>query len=146
MARYRPRCDCTIFYDGERIGGCTVSDMETYEMLMKACRNDAARVLREYAYFSVELRAILEQVAARQKAKSMRDPQFTGEQIRYYRTSLGLTQSQLGAMAGWPDSRIGAYERGETLPSASSLNKLLEVFRRRAGEIGLELPDWGERP
>lgn len=146
MAKYRPRYDCTIFYEGKRIGGCTVSDMGTYELLMQTCHNDAARVLREYAYFSVELRAILEKVAVRQKAKSMRDAQFVGEQLRYYRAGLGLTQLELGAMAGWTESRTDAYERGEALPSIKSLNRLLDALRRRADDIGLNLPDWGERP
>ena len=146
MARHRPRYDCTIFYDGKRVGGCTVSDMETFKVLMQACHDDAARVLREYAYFSVELRAILEKVAAKQKAKSMRDPQFVGEQLRYYRAGLGLTQSELGAMADWTKSRTDAYERGEDLPSVKSLNRLLNALRRRADDIGLNLPDWGERP
>lgn len=146
MAYYRPRYDCTIFYEGKRVGCCTVSDVEAFKVLMRACHDDAARVLREYAYFSAELRAILEKVAAKQTERSMRDPQFVGEQLRYYRASLGLTQSELGAMAGWTESRVNSYERGEALPSVKSLNKLLDALRRRADEIGLELPDWGERP
>ena len=52
---------CT--YDGKTVGRCTQSDSEAYVALMESCDGDAARVLREYAYFSPELKAILEKIA-----------------------------------------------------------------------------------
>ena len=59
---------CT--YDGITVGRCTQSDSEAYVALMESCDGDAARVMREYAYFSPELKAILEKVAEIQ-AKSV---------------------------------------------------------------------------
>ena len=52
------------------VGRCTVADGEAYTALMEQCGGNAARVLREYAYFSPELKAILENVAVMQAAKS----------------------------------------------------------------------------
>ncbi len=48
------------------LGRCTKADSDAYTLLMNACGGDAARVLREYAYFSPELKAILEKAALMQ--------------------------------------------------------------------------------
>ena len=58
--------DAACYYDGKLLGRCTKADSDAYTLLMNACGGDAARVLREYAYFSPELRAILENVALMQ--------------------------------------------------------------------------------
>ena len=63
MPRKRTGHDAACYYDGKLLGRCTRADSEAYCTLMKACGGDAARVLREYAYFSPELRAILEKAA-----------------------------------------------------------------------------------
>ena len=63
MPRKRTGYDAACYYDGKLLGRCTTADSEAYCTLMKACGGDAARVLREYAYFSPELRAILEKAA-----------------------------------------------------------------------------------
>ena len=63
MPRKRTGYDAACYYDGKLLGRCTRADSEAYCTLMKACGGDAARVLREYAYFSPELRAILEKAA-----------------------------------------------------------------------------------
>lgn len=55
--------DAACYYDGKLLGRCTKADSDAYCLLMKACGGDAARVLREYAYFSPELKAILEKAA-----------------------------------------------------------------------------------
>ena len=52
------------------VGRCTPADAQGYEQLMKSCGGNAARVLSEYAYFSPELRGILEKVAAVQAKES----------------------------------------------------------------------------
>ena len=52
------------------LGRCTKADSDAYTLLMNACGGDAARVLREYAYFSPELRAILENAALMQADRS----------------------------------------------------------------------------
>ena len=58
------------YYAGKLVGRCTLADAQGYEQLMKACGGNAARVLQEYAYFSPELRGILEKVAAVQAKES----------------------------------------------------------------------------
>ena len=70
MARKRTGPDAACYYDGKLMGRCTVADAQGYEQLMKACGGSAARVLQEYAYFSPELRGILEKVAAVQEKTS----------------------------------------------------------------------------
>ena len=69
MTRKRTGYDAACYYGGKLMGRCTTADSGSYETLMKACGGSAARVLREYAYFSTELRAILEKVAMIQGAE-----------------------------------------------------------------------------
>ncbi|MDL2324639.1 hypothetical protein LJC61_05755 [Ruminococcaceae bacterium OttesenSCG-928-A16] len=64
MARRKRGPDGACYYDGKLMGRCTVADGNAYAALMEQCGGNAARVLREYAYFSPELKAILEKVAA----------------------------------------------------------------------------------
>ena len=66
MPRKRTGYDAACYYDGKLLGRCTKADSDAYTLLMNACGGDAARVLREYAYFSPELRAILEKVVLRE--------------------------------------------------------------------------------
>ncbi len=65
----RRKYDAACYYAGKKIGSCTVADSEAYVILMENCGNDAARVLREYKYFSPELKNILTKVAAIQAAE-----------------------------------------------------------------------------
>jgi hypothetical protein len=58
------------YYKGKLMGRCTVADGEAFSLLMKQCDHDAARVLREYSYFSPELKGILEKVAGVQAGQS----------------------------------------------------------------------------
>lgn len=52
-----------------------------------------------------------------------------GDRIVSLRSGKGLTQEELGELCGWPDSRIGAYERNEVKkPKHASLIKLAEAF------------------
>lgn len=64
MARRKSKYDAACYYAGKKIGNCTVADSEAYAVLMEQCSGDAARVLREYTYFSAELKEILTKVAA----------------------------------------------------------------------------------
>ena len=64
MPRKRTGYDAACYYDGKLLGRCTKADSDAYTLLMNACGGEAARVLREYAYFSPELRAILEKGGA----------------------------------------------------------------------------------
>lgn len=66
MAYRTPKYDSACYYAGKRMGGCTVSDGQTYALFMESCEDDAAMVLQQYTYFSMELKAILEKVAAMQ--------------------------------------------------------------------------------
>ena len=70
MARKKSGYGAACYYAGKMVGRCTVADGEAYTALMEQCGGNAARVLREYAYFSPELKAILENVAVMQAAKS----------------------------------------------------------------------------
>ena len=70
MPRKRTGYDAACYYDGKLLGRCTKADSDAYTLLMNACGGDAARVLREYAYFSPELRAILEKAALMQADRS----------------------------------------------------------------------------
>lgn len=51
MPRKRTGYDAACYYDGKLLGRCTKADSDAYTLLMNACGGDAARVLREYAYF-----------------------------------------------------------------------------------------------
>lgn len=57
-----------------------------------------------------------------------------GDRIKCRRISLGLTQAQLGKRIGWPDSRIGIYERGESKPGHEAISKLAKAL-----EVDVEL-------
>lgn len=81
MARRHTGYDAACYYGGKLMGRCTTADSGTYEMLMKACGGSAARVLQEYAYFSTELRGILEKVAAIQEKGSRSAGIFTPPKI-----------------------------------------------------------------
>lgn len=67
MGYKKPKYDGACYYAGKLMGRCTVADGNTYSALMEECGGNAARVLQEYAYFSPELRNILEKVAAVQE-------------------------------------------------------------------------------
>jgi len=70
MAHKKPKYGAAVYYTQKLMGRCTVSDSEAYTVLMEQCAHDAARVLREYDYFSPELKAILEKVAGIQAEQS----------------------------------------------------------------------------
>lgn len=70
MARKRTGYDAACYYGGKLMGRCTKADADGYEQLMKSCDGSAERVLRKYAYFSTELRGILEKVSAVQAKES----------------------------------------------------------------------------
>lgn len=70
MPRKKTGYGSSCYYAGKLMGRCTVADGEAYTALMEQCGGDAAHVLRNYAYFSPELKGILEKVAAIQASKS----------------------------------------------------------------------------
>ena len=52
-----------------------------------------------------------------------------GDRIASLRIRKRLTQAELGELCGWPDSRIGAYERNEIKkPRIESIMKLASAF------------------
>lgn len=69
MAR-RSQYDAACYYAGKKIGRCTKADSDGYTALMEQCVRSADRVLREYTYFSPELKSILEKVAVLQARQS----------------------------------------------------------------------------
>lgn len=65
-----------------------------------------------------------------------------GERIKCLRWRNRLTQAELGNLCGWPDSRIGVYERNEVKkPKKASLVKLASAFRMTYEEFmeGVEI-------
>ena len=77
MPRKRTGYDAACYYDGKLLGRCTKADSDAYTLLMNACGGEAARVLREYAYFSPELKAILEKAALMQADRNRTAGLFT---------------------------------------------------------------------
>jgi len=63
MARRKSGTYAACYYGKKLMGRCTTSDSDAYVILMEQCGGDAARVLRDYAYFSPELKGILQKVA-----------------------------------------------------------------------------------
>ena len=51
-----------------------------------------------------------------------------GDKIRMLRIDKGWTQVQMGNMVGFPDSRIGSYERDEHKPTKRTLEKIAMLF------------------
>ena len=74
MARRRGGTYAACYYGKNLMGRCTASDSEAYTLLMDRCGGDAARVLREYAHFSPELKDILQRVAAVQAGQDRTAP------------------------------------------------------------------------
>jgi hypothetical protein len=70
--RSNRKYDSSCYYEGLWVGYCTISDSERYDVIMKICDNDAARVLRDYAGFSPELKDILKRIAAYEASRPKR--------------------------------------------------------------------------
>lgn len=64
MSKTKDRYSNACYYKGKLMGRCTTADGDAYSLLMEQCQGNAKRVLYEYVYFSTELKAILEKVAA----------------------------------------------------------------------------------
>ncbi|MBQ8283454.1 MAG: helix-turn-helix transcriptional regulator [Clostridia bacterium] len=59
--------------------------------------------------------------------------------IKELRTSIGLTQAELGEKTGLNQTAIGKYEREQLEPTISTLKKLSSIFECSVGYIlGLE--------
>ena len=70
MAHKKPKYDAACYYGNKLLGRCTAADSEAFKILMDACDGNATRVLQEYAYFSSELKTILEKAAAMQAGQN----------------------------------------------------------------------------
>lgn len=75
MPRKLPKYDASCQYNGKLMGRCTFADSEAYVVLMEQCGGNATRVLQEYSYFSKELKAIFEKVAAIQAEQNRNPPE-----------------------------------------------------------------------
>ena len=69
--RKKPKYDAIISYKGKVIGKCTRADGEAYAELMKKCNSNAADVLNEYSYFSLNLLGILQKTVKLQLGASV---------------------------------------------------------------------------
>jgi len=61
--KYSSRC----YYKGKLVGKCHESDGNAYSIMMEECNGRAEIVLTRFAYFSAELKGILEKVAELQR-------------------------------------------------------------------------------
>ena len=77
MPRKRTGDDTACYYDGKLLDRCTKADSDAYILVMNACGGEAARVLREYAYFSPELKAILSLIHIYEKRAQKNAPAQT---------------------------------------------------------------------
>lgn len=73
MRRYRGKYNAACYWREKLVGRCTTADSNCFVILMEKCDGDAKRVLREFSYFSIELRTILEKVAAIQEKERRKD-------------------------------------------------------------------------
>ena len=60
---------------------------------------------------------------------------YIGENIRYYRERLGISQSELGRRVGKVPSAISQYESGVNVPSMPVVEKMAELFGCRVSDI-----------
>ena len=74
MAYNKPKYDAACYYGGKLLGRCTVADGQADSAMMESCGNSAIRVMNEYAYFSQELKSILEKAAAIQAKQVGQSP------------------------------------------------------------------------
>jgi len=74
MARRKPKYDASCYYGDKLLGHCTVADGQAFTTMMESCGGDANRVMREYAYFSPELKAILENAITAQAVQNHHPP------------------------------------------------------------------------
>jgi transcriptional regulator with XRE-family HTH domain len=65
-----------------------------------------------------------------------------GDKLKELRYRARLTQAELGARIGWPDSRIGVYERGEVhRPTRQSIEKLAKALNLSYDEFMKDVED-----
>ena len=74
MAHRKQKYDAACYYGGKLLGRCCTADGNSYSAMMESCGGSAARVLREYSYFSPELKTILEKAAAIQAGQDRAQP------------------------------------------------------------------------
>ena len=58
-----------------------------------------------------------------------------GRKIKLLRLGKGWTQVEFGKIIGWPDSRIGCYERGEHKPTKRSVEKIAFILNISYNEL-----------
>lgn len=63
-----------------------------------------------------------------------------GERVRSIRSRVGLTQEELGRVAGLHRTYIGGVERGERNVSLANILKLAGALRVDAGDLVTGLP------
>jgi transcriptional regulator with XRE-family HTH domain len=60
---------------------------------------------------------------------SMSILRIIGDNIRYHRRKLGISQEELGAIAGLDRTYVGSVERGERNVSALNIEKLAKALK-----------------
>jgi transcriptional regulator with XRE-family HTH domain len=61
-----------------------------------------------------------------------------GENIRSYRKKLGVSQEELGDMAGLDRTYVGGVERGERNVSALNIEKLAKALKIKPDKLLVE--------
>lgn len=67
-----------------------------------------------------------------------------GDNIRSFRRSKGLTQTELGKRCGMADSQIGAYERNESKPGMRNLERIANALEVSVDTLLLCTEEKGE--
>ena len=61
-----------------------------------------------------------------------------GENVRSYRKKLGVSQEELGDMAGLDRTYVGGVERGERNISALNIEKLAKALKTKPEKLLME--------
>lgn len=69
-----------------------------------------------------------------------------GEQIRYYRTKIGISQETLALNSEMNPAYIGQIERGLKSPTVNTLKKLADALGVSLATLFTPLPDRTEQP
>lgn len=80
-----------------------------------------------------------EELSAQQDPFRIYTPASLGDGIRHYRTSAGLTQSQLAEMAGLQRSYLSELESGK---ETEQLKRIFRVLRQLGVRMTLDRADW----
>lgn len=68
----------------------------------------------------------------------------SGNWFKRRREELGLSQRRIAAQLDITDTTIGSWERGDTLPNLSMINKLAAVYKVSIARVAAEVATLAE--